>query len=69
MMALKAIPQQKFQKCFQQWQHHWAKCIAAQGENFEDDPLSVNCKYTGMLAIKSFRELHSHTSYLVLQTS
>jgi hypothetical protein len=21
-MALKAIPQQKFQKCFQQWQHH-----------------------------------------------
>jgi hypothetical protein len=22
MMALKAIPQQEFQKCFQQWQHH-----------------------------------------------
>jgi hypothetical protein len=21
MMALKAIPQQEFQKCFQQWQH------------------------------------------------
>jgi hypothetical protein len=36
-MALKAIPQQKFQKCFQQWQHHWAKCTAAQGEYFKGD--------------------------------
>jgi hypothetical protein len=26
--------------------------------------LSANCKYTGTLAIKSFRELHSHTSYI-----
>jgi hypothetical protein len=25
MMALKAIPQQEFQKCFQQWQHHWSR--------------------------------------------
>jgi hypothetical protein len=33
-MALKAIPQQEFQKCFQQWQNQ-AKCIAAQGEYFE----------------------------------
>jgi hypothetical protein len=30
MMALKAVLQQEFQKCFQQWQHYWAKCIAAQ---------------------------------------
>jgi len=30
VMALKAIPQQEFQKCFQQWQHHWAKCMSAQ---------------------------------------
>jgi hypothetical protein len=37
-MALKAIPQQEFRKCFQQWQHRWAKCIAAQGEYFEGDP-------------------------------
>jgi len=28
-------------------------------------PLSISCKYTGMrLAIKAFRELHSHTSYI-----
>jgi hypothetical protein len=26
-MALKAIPQQCVQKCFQQWQHCWAKYI------------------------------------------
>jgi len=26
-MAVKAIPQWKFQKFFQQWQHSWAKCI------------------------------------------
>jgi hypothetical protein len=36
--ALKAIPQQEFQKCFQQWQHRWAKSIAHQGEYFEGGP-------------------------------
>jgi hypothetical protein len=38
-MAVKAVPQQEFQKCFQQWQHVWVKCIAAQGEYFKGDPL------------------------------
>jgi hypothetical protein len=37
MTELKAIPHQKFQ-CFQQWQHRWAKCMAAQGEYFKVDP-------------------------------
>jgi len=37
-MALEAIPQQEFQKCFQQWQYHWAKYIAAQWEYFRYDP-------------------------------
>jgi hypothetical protein len=40
MMAPEDIPQQEFQKCFQQSQHHWAKCIAAQGDFFEGDPLN-----------------------------
>jgi len=31
VMILKAISQQEFQKCFQQWQHHWAKCVVTQG--------------------------------------
>jgi hypothetical protein len=25
-------------KCCQQWQHRWAKCVAAQGEYFEGEP-------------------------------
>jgi hypothetical protein len=36
--ALKAIPEQEFQKYFQHWEHRWAECIAAQGEYFEGDP-------------------------------
>jgi hypothetical protein len=32
MTALKALPQQEFQKCFEQLQNRSAKCIAAQGE-------------------------------------
>jgi len=38
MAALKAIPQQEFQKCYQQKQHCWAKYTAAQGEYSEGDP-------------------------------
>jgi histone-lysine N-methyltransferase SETMAR len=34
--AQKNVPQQF--NSFQQWQHRWAKCIAAQGEYFEGDP-------------------------------
>jgi hypothetical protein len=35
--VLKGIPQQEVQKYILQWQRHWAKCIAAQGEYFEGD--------------------------------
>jgi len=38
MMALKGIPKQEFQECFQQWQHCWAKRIVIQGKYFEGDP-------------------------------
>jgi len=37
-VALETVPQKQFPKCFQQWQHRWAKCIAAQGEYVEGDP-------------------------------
>jgi len=36
--ALKAIPQQEFQKCFRHWEHRRAKYIAAKGEYFEGNP-------------------------------
>jgi len=37
MAALKAIPQNQFQNCFEGWTRHWHQCIASQGEYFEGD--------------------------------
>ena len=37
MAALKAIPQNQFQNCFEGWTMHWHWCIASQGEYFEGD--------------------------------
>jgi L-amino acid N-acyltransferase YncA len=43
-----------------------AKCIAAQGEYFEKvTPLSKLYVYSRYETIKSFRKLHSHTSYFI----
>jgi len=36
-VALKAIPQNQFQNCFEGWTRHWYWCIASQGEYFEGD--------------------------------
>jgi len=33
--ALKAIPQNQFQNCFEGWIRHWHRCIASEGEYFE----------------------------------
>ena len=33
--ALKAIPQNQFQNCFEGWTRHWHRCIAPQREYFE----------------------------------
>jgi len=35
--ALKAIPQNQFQNCFEWWTRWWHRCIASQGEYFEGD--------------------------------
>jgi hypothetical protein len=35
MAALKAIPQNQFQKFFEGWTRCWHQCIASQGEYFE----------------------------------
>jgi hypothetical protein len=50
-MTVKVIPQQKFQKCFLQWQHRWANRIAAEWVYLK---VTVFSKYRGVLAIKSF---------------
>jgi hypothetical protein len=31
------IPKDAFQKCFQQWQNRWEKCVHYQGDYFEGD--------------------------------
>jgi len=35
--ALKAIPQNHFQNCFEEWTRRWHRCIASQREYFEGD--------------------------------
>ena len=35
--ALKAIPQNQFQNCFEGWTRPWNRCIASHGEYFEGD--------------------------------
>jgi len=37
MAALKAIPQNQFQNCFEGWTRCWHRCIASQGEYSEGD--------------------------------
>ena len=35
--ALKAIPQNQFQNCFEGWTRRWNRCIVSQGEYYEGD--------------------------------
>jgi len=35
--ALKAIPQNQLQNCFDGWTRRWHRCIASKGEYFEGD--------------------------------
>jgi len=37
MAALKAIPRNQFQNCFEGWTRCWHQCTASQGEYFEGD--------------------------------
>jgi hypothetical protein len=37
LAVLHAIPESQFQRCFQQWQKHWARCINSEGEYIEGD--------------------------------
>jgi len=39
--ALKAIPQNQFQNCFEGWTRRWHRCIASQGKYFEGDHGSI----------------------------
>jgi len=40
--ALNDIPQNGFQEFYTQWQHHWKRCVQAQGMYFEGDHIVVD---------------------------
>ena len=40
--VLNDIPQKVFQECYKQWQHHWKRCVQAQGTYFEGDHIVVD---------------------------
>ena len=42
MQAWNDIPQTVFQECYKQWQHHWKRCVQAQGMYFEGDHIVVD---------------------------
>jgi transposase len=37
MKELRSLPEEAFQKCFQQWRERWAKCVESRGVYFEWD--------------------------------
>jgi histone-lysine N-methyltransferase SETMAR len=39
--ALKAIPQNHFQKCLEGWTRRWHRCIASKGGYFEGDHSNI----------------------------
>ena len=39
--ALKDIPQNQFQNCFEGWTRRWHRCIASKGECFEGDHIGI----------------------------
>ncbi|UYV76055.1 hypothetical protein LAZ67_13002340 [Cordylochernes scorpioides] len=39
--AMKAIPKTDYRRCFADWKKRWLKCIAANGDYFEGDNLSL----------------------------
>jgi hypothetical protein len=42
MHALNNIPQNAFQECYKQFQHHWKSCVQVQGMYFEGDHIIVD---------------------------
>jgi len=62
MAALKAIPQNQFQNCFEEWTRRWHRRIASQGEYFEGDHGGIQqwvC--STFIAMRSRTLLSDHT--------
>jgi len=61
--ALKAIPQNQFQSCFEGWTRRWHWCIASQGEYFEGDHGGFSSEVCSTFTAMSSRTLLSHHIY------
>jgi hypothetical protein len=64
--ALKAIPQNQFENCFEGWTRHWHRCIASQGEYFEGNEVCstfIAMSSRTLLSVHLYR-LHA-VSYLI----
>ena len=42
LRVLRAIPENDFQACFEDWKKRWHKCIAANGDYFEGDDMNLD---------------------------
>ena len=42
LKELKAIPQNDYQKCFDDWKKRWHKCIISNGDYFEGDNINID---------------------------
>jgi hypothetical protein len=82
MTALKAIPQNQFQNCFEGWTRYWHRCIASQGEYFEGDHSDIQqwgyefvnfivrpliCSFSVLLVLLAKRNLKSICHHLGLK--
>ena len=61
--ALKAIPQNQFQNCFEGWTGHWHRCIASQGKYFEVTTVEFRNEVCSTFTAMSSRTLFSDHVY------
>jgi len=63
---LKVIPKGEFHKSFWEYQHHYAKCTAFQGNYYEDEGNPVTPFIKRLCLQKYMQQLNSHTLYMTM---
>ena len=63
------IPKEEFEKCFQQWQQRWAKCVAAEGELYWRQLGLKPLKPYLLHVLWSVRILFGQISYILLKAN
>jgi transposase len=64
-VALKTIPQNQFQYCFEGWTRRWHQCIASQGDYFEGDHSDIQQRLSNTFTAMSSRTLLSDHVHLI----